>query len=86
VVNLRLGDPESALLPLKKLHSLLPDQPEVRGCGWEIEGHIASLARCCQQSVICKARVTMLRGPSLGLCCGAGQCAGHHHACLLQQA
>jgi len=30
VVSLRLGDPESAMLPLKKLHSLLPDQPEVR--------------------------------------------------------
>jgi hypothetical protein len=30
VVNLRLGDPEAALQPLKKLHTLLPDQPEVR--------------------------------------------------------
>jgi hypothetical protein len=29
VVNLRLGDPEAALQPLKKLHTLLPDQPEV---------------------------------------------------------
>jgi hypothetical protein len=29
VVNLRLGDPEVALQPLKKLHTLLPDQPEV---------------------------------------------------------
>jgi hypothetical protein len=29
VVNLRLGDPEAALQPLKKLHNLLPDQPEV---------------------------------------------------------
>jgi Flp pilus assembly protein TadD len=32
VVNLRLGDPEAALQPLKKLHTLLPDQPEVVHC------------------------------------------------------
>lgn len=28
-MNLRLGEPEAALQPLKKLHMLLPDQPEV---------------------------------------------------------
>jgi hypothetical protein len=33
VVNLRLGDPEAALQPLKKLHTLLPDQPEVGDVG-----------------------------------------------------
>lgn len=28
-MNLRLGEPEAALMPLRKLHGLLPDQPEV---------------------------------------------------------
>ncbi|KIZ02527.1 putative Intraflagellar transport protein [Monoraphidium neglectum] len=32
VVNLRLQEPESALVPLRKLHTLLPDQPEVVHC------------------------------------------------------
>jgi len=35
VVNLRLGDPEAALQPLNKLHTLLPDQPEVSSQGCE---------------------------------------------------
>lgn len=32
VVNLRLKEPEAALIPLRKLHTLLPDQPEVVHC------------------------------------------------------
>ena len=32
VVSLRLQEPESALAPLRKLHVLLPDQPEVLHC------------------------------------------------------
>lgn len=32
MVNLRLQEPESALAPLRKLHTLLPDQPEVVHC------------------------------------------------------
>lgn len=48
VVNLRLGDPEAALQPLNKLHTLLPDQPEVsmhgseqhsRHTSWEALSH-----------------------------------------------
>jgi hypothetical protein len=32
VVNLRLQEPEAALVPLRKLHALLPDQPEAAHC------------------------------------------------------
>lgn len=32
VVNLRLQEPESALIPLRKLHAMLPDSPEVVHC------------------------------------------------------
>ena len=32
MVNLLLQEPESALAPLRKLHTLLPDQPEVVHC------------------------------------------------------
>lgn len=32
VASLRLQEPEAALVPLRKLHTLLPDQPEVVHC------------------------------------------------------
>lgn len=30
ITSLRLGEPEVAMIPLRKLHGLLPDQPEAR--------------------------------------------------------